>query len=71
MYLSPDVHAQIVRDRRQALLRDAANHRLAGRTLRCSAIAQIFRRAGVLLGAAAISPDGCGGRGKPGVAGSR
>jgi hypothetical protein len=71
MHFSHHAHAQIVRDRQQALLRDAAAHRLVRRTLPCSRVAHILRRAAVLLGAATVSPDGCGGRRQPRVADSR
>jgi hypothetical protein len=68
MYVSYDVHAQAVRDRQQALRRDADLHRLVTPTPRCSWAAQALRRVAARLGAAAVSPDGCGGRPKPGVA---
>jgi hypothetical protein len=64
MQFSLYVHEQAVRDRREALLRAAAAHRLAGRKplihrLRC----RVAR-----LGVPAVSPDGCDGR--PALAGS-
>jgi hypothetical protein len=71
MYFSHDVHRQVVRDRQQALLRDAARHRLVRRTRPCSRIAHVLRRAAVRVGAATVSPNGCGGRRKPGLASSR
>jgi hypothetical protein len=71
MHLSPDVHAQIAHDRHQARLREAADHRLVRRTRPCSTIAHFVRRAAAFLGAATISPDGCGGRREPRVADSR
>jgi hypothetical protein len=71
MYLSPEIHAQVVRDRQQALRRDAAAHRLVTRTRPCSTIAHVLRRAAVLIGVATVSAGGCGGRREPSVADAR
>ena len=70
MLFSPDIHAQIVRDRQQALLDAAYQHRLVTRTPRCSWLAEALRRTAARLGAANVSPDGCRGRRERSVAGS-
>ena len=50
------VHAQIVRERHEALRRDAELHRLVTRTPRCSWL----RRLAIRLGAAVVPREGCG-----------
>jgi hypothetical protein len=57
------IHAQIVRERHEALRRDADLHRLVTRTPRCSWL----RRLAVWLGAATAPREGCGRR-RPGLA---
>jgi hypothetical protein len=71
MYLTPDAHAQAVRDRQQALFRDAAAHRAVTRTRSCSPVAKALWRLAARLGAVTLAPDGCRDRRKPAVAGTR
>lgn len=62
MQLTPDVHAQIVRDRHGSFLREAADGRLVTRTRPCSTPVRAFWRTAARLGAVTLAPDGCGRR---------
>jgi hypothetical protein len=68
MHLSQDAHMQAVRDRQQALRRDADAHRLVTRTPR-TPLAHRLRCAAVRLRLPVVAPEGCDGRRQP-VAGS-
>jgi hypothetical protein len=57
------VHAQIVRERHESLIRSAELHRLVTPTPRCS----WFRRLAIRLGAVSSTTRDCGRRPKPGL----
>lgn len=68
MQFSHHAHEQAVRDRQQALRRDAAAHRLVARRPR-RPFPHRLRCAAARLRLPAVSPEGCDGR--PALSGSR